>query len=121
MRLEEVEQEEDTIVGKGGKLTGSMIGRRRVATTWAIGEAWERFCRERREVVQRAFRVVGLSLPLDGSSDNELSIKGIETDFLVEKLVDWKQGGNTTSDDDSDDGKSVEALVEEDKENVTFE
>jgi len=32
-----------------------MIGRRRIAVTWAVGEAWERFSIERVGVVQRAF------------------------------------------------------------------
>jgi len=77
----------------GGKLTGSMIGRRRVAITRAVGEAWERFSTERAEVVQRAFRVVGLSLPIDGSEDHQISIKGLATDFLAKRLKEWAMGG----------------------------
>ena len=65
MQLTEIENEEERILATGGSLQGSMVGRRRVATTWAVGEAWERFSLERQEVVRKAFRVVGLSLSVD--------------------------------------------------------
>lgn len=55
-------------------------------TTWAVGEAWERFCTSRKEVIDRAFSAVGLSLPIDGSRDAELSIKGIDTERLANDL-----------------------------------
>jgi hypothetical protein len=34
----------------------------------------------------KAFRVVGLSLPVDGSFDNEISIKGIDNNVLIEGI-----------------------------------
>lgn len=92
-RLGEIEEEEERILEEGGRLTGSMVGRRRIAVTWAVGEAWERFSVERIAVVQRAFRIVGLSLPIDGSEDHELSIRGLANDYLVEGLRDWGVGG----------------------------
>lgn len=91
-RLAVVEEEEERTLAEGGRLTGSMIGRRRVALTWAVGEAWERFSTERVEVVRRSSRTVGLSLPIDGSEDHEISIKGLANQVLVEGLRDWERG-----------------------------
>ena len=92
-KLDEIEKKEEEIVTCGGKLVGSMVGRRRVLTTWAVGEAWEVFCRERTSVIQRSFRAVGLALPIDGSHDHEISIKGLESSLLIEGLKDWQKGG----------------------------
>jgi len=91
-RLGELEEEEEHILLEGGRLTGSMVGRRRIALIWAVGEAWARFSTERAEVVRRAFRIVGLSLPIDGSEDHEISIKGLASDHLAEHLKDWGIG-----------------------------
>ena len=71
----------------GGKLTRSAVGKRRVAASWAVGAAWERFSQAKGDVVRRSFRCVGLSLPIDGTADQEISIKGIETQFLSQGLV----------------------------------
>ncbi|KAG0133105.1 hypothetical protein HOY82DRAFT_538386 [Tuber indicum] len=88
-----------------------MVGRRRIAATWAIGEAWSRFSREKEDVVRRAFRVVGLALPIDGSADIEISIKGIETDFLLQGLVNCQlEEGNTLRDGDEMFGTVGEVL-----------
>jgi len=96
MRLEEIEEEEELQVSEGRDLVGSMVGRRRVAITWAVGEAWETFSREKGEVVQNSFRVVGLSLPIDGSEDSKLSIKGLANDLLVEGLKEVDERNDTS-------------------------
>lgn len=88
-----MEEEESKIVAAGGKLQGSQIGRRRVITTWAVGEAWERFCKDKQHIIIRAFRAVGLGLPIDGSCDAEISIKGLNSGDLLNKL---KSGPTTT-------------------------
>jgi len=105
--LEEIEAEEELQVSEGRALLGSMVGRRRIAITWAVGEAWETFSQERVEVIRHSFRVVGLSLPMDGSKDLALSIKGLANDFLVEGLKEWRIGENV-----DDDGEDVEDLEE---------
>ena len=87
-----MEEEEETILAQGKKLTGSKVGRRRIMTTWAVGDAWEEFCRERKEVIQRSFRAVGLSLPIDGSCDNEISLKGLDMERLITDLKSWHIG-----------------------------
>jgi len=60
-----------------------MVGKRRVALIWAVGEAREIFSQEKRKVVENSLWVVGLALPIDGSEDHHLSIKGLATDLHV--------------------------------------
>lgn len=81
--------EQDEIAGK--ELSNSLVGRRRIATTWAVSESWERFCTEKKDIIIRSFRAVGLALPVDGSADMEISIKGLETEVLVKKLENWQR------------------------------
>jgi len=95
-----------------------MIGRRRILTTWAVGEAWEVFSRERAEVVKKSFRILGLALPIDGTCDDEISVKGIESAYLVEGLKEWERGGLTVIDLEED---GVESDVEEVEEDVFYE
>ena len=75
-RLSKIKEEEERIQGEGGRLTGSMIGYQWITAMWAVKDVWEKFSTQRVEVVQRAFQVVGLSLPIDGSEDHKLSIVG---------------------------------------------
>jgi len=58
------------------------IAERRILVTWAVGEAWERFCLKHKDLVINTFRKLGLTLPIDGSQDHELSIKGIDPSLL---------------------------------------
>ncbi|KAG0135100.1 hypothetical protein HOY82DRAFT_537032 [Tuber indicum] len=97
-KLEEIEVAEERLVSEGKGLVGSMVGRRRVAVTWAVGEAWDIFTREKAEVIRNSFRVVGLSLPIDGSEDTKLSIKGLAKDFLIEGIKGWENDGTETGD-----------------------
>lgn len=72
-----MEDQEVEMERAGKNLLWSKIGRRRVMTTFAVGEAWEKFCTTKRATTIRSFRAVGLSLPINGSCDEEISIKGI--------------------------------------------
>lgn len=58
------------------------VGDRRVLTTCCVGDAWYEFCIENRDLVKRIFRKVGLSLPIDGSADAELDIKGFHDVYI---------------------------------------
>lgn len=78
---------DDTIYDRGGVEKWS-IGERRVMTTWSVGDAWYQFCIEKCELVKGVFRKVGLALPVDGSADHELDIKG----FSGIEIGDWKRG-----------------------------
>lgn len=40
-------------------------------------------------VVVRSPQVLGLSLPIDGTIDSEISIKGLDTGTPIENLRDW--------------------------------
>jgi len=81
-------------------ITGSSaVGEMRVIMTRCVGAAWERFCQEKREVIIRSFHCIGASLPIDGSSDGEISIKGLPTPHLMTALKDWKTQGAPTVDD----------------------
>jgi hypothetical protein len=41
-----------------------------------------------------------MSLPIDGSRDKEISIKGLETSLFMEGLKDWRQGGLVDDEND---------------------
>ena len=94
----------------------STVGEMRVMMTRCVAEAWETFCRERREVVIRSFRKLGLSLPLNGSCDGELSIKGLETPMLMNSLKDWKTRGAASQDeqDITENGNNSEGVSDTD-------
>jgi hypothetical protein len=110
-KLDVIEKEEEQIIASGGKLTGSMVGRRRILTTWAVGEAWEVFCKERAQIVRRSFTAVGIALPIDGSRDYEISVKGLDSTTFVEGLKGWRGGGLV------DDENDAVELNEKDDEN----
>ena len=50
--------------------------------THVVAIAWKRFCTEKQAVVCKAFQDVGLFLPVDGSQDHLLSIKGFRPSEL---------------------------------------
>ncbi|KAG0125190.1 hypothetical protein HOY82DRAFT_543282 [Tuber indicum] len=72
--------------------TDLAIGKRRIIITWAVGAAWERFCREKSHIIMKAFRVVGMSLPVNGQNDAEIHIKGLSE---IE-VGDWRDGRQDT-------------------------
>ena len=61
----------------------SAIAEQRILVTHAFGEAWEKFNQTYQELVVTTFRKLGLTLPIDGSCDDELSIKGIDPSLLT--------------------------------------
>lgn len=65
------------------------VGQHRVVTTEAVGKAWEEWHQSnaRRKIVIQSFRDTGISLPVDGSCDRELKIKGFAPEELV--IGDW--------------------------------
>ena len=121
--MDELESEEEAIVSGGSRLVGSMVGRRRILTMWAVREEWEIFSQERSMVVRRYFRILRLALPIDGSCDGEISIQGIENAYLQEGLKDWSVGGVEDFDSKEDEesagavgveaGEEAEAVAEE--------
>lgn len=59
------------------------VGERRVMTTECVGNAFRQFHNEKAEIIRRSLRKVGLSLPINGSQDYELDIKGF-TSLAIE-------------------------------------
>ena len=63
------------------------IAERRILVTQAVGLAWDQSTRKYQELFVKTFRKSGLTLPIDGSCDDELSVKGIEPALL--QIGDW--------------------------------
>ena len=75
----------------GKKNWQSAASKMRVMMTKCVGDAWEIFNQKNRDVVIRSFRCLGSALPIDGSCDNEISIKGLNTTILMEGLKNWER------------------------------
>ena len=73
----------------------NVIAECRVLVTQAVGAAWEQFCEKHQGLVVQTFRKLGITLPIDGSSDGELSVKGIDSSLL--EIGDWRREQNATS------------------------
>jgi hypothetical protein len=80
------EMERNLTLWKSGRFT---IEDRWVLMTWIVGEAWDWLHREKSQLIIKAFRQVGITLPVDGSIDAELKIKGLK-DL---EIGDWREGG----------------------------
>ena len=65
------------------------VSDRRILMTWIVGEAWDWFHREKSKLIVKAFQQVGITLPIDGSQDSELRIKGLKG----LEIGDWREGG----------------------------
>ena len=105
-------------------ITGSSaVGEMRVMMTKCVGATWERFCQEKREVIIRSFHCIGASLPNDGTSDSEISIKGLSTPHLMTALQDWKTRGAPTAEEDaarsSDDTLEDSSSLEDEQDDKT--
>jgi len=114
-------EKEEALIATGGRLTGSKVGRRRIMTTWAIGEAWEEFCIEWRQVIIRSFTAVGLSLPIDGSHDcSQLSLKGVDMKRFTEDIQDWRVGEIEHSGDEDSDDEEIIPEAEDNSEDIDY-
>ncbi|RPB00518.1 hypothetical protein L873DRAFT_1564006, partial [Choiromyces venosus 120613-1] len=51
---------------------------KRIMVTHVVGEAWAIFQQEKKELITKAFRDVGVTLPIDGSQDQDIHIKGFD-------------------------------------------
>ena len=82
-------------------VSGSLsASERRVLFTKWVGEAWEEVS-AKKEMVIRSFEKVGIALPIDGSEDSRISIRGLE-DYSASMSDD------EYTDDDSDPFASEE-------------
>lgn len=60
-----------------------------ILMTWIVSETWEWLHCEKNQLIIKAFRQVGITLPIDGTQDSQLTIKGLE-DL---EIGDWREGG----------------------------
>jgi len=93
------------------------VGQHRVVTTEAVGRAWEEWhlSNSRRKIVIQSFRDTGISLPVDGSCDRELKIKGFTPEELI--IGDWarseeEMGYGTTEVENTELPLAEDLLVE---------
>ena len=56
-------------------------------TTHCVGEAFNQFHSSKSHVIKNSFCKLGLSLPIDGSQDHELDIKG----FTSIDIGNWQE------------------------------
>jgi len=71
----------------GHDATKSSVSDKRILTTHVVGRAWHAFCQHKQKLIMKAFRDVGVTLPIDGSRDNEIHIKGFTPAEVA--LGDW--------------------------------
>jgi hypothetical protein len=62
---------------------------KRVMVTHVVAEAWNRFCKDKRNIIQKSFIDVGLNIASNGSEDSKLSIKGYE--HGKPEIGDWSR------------------------------
>ena len=62
-----------------GKMSASQ---RRVLISKWVGQAWTEVC-SKRDMICRAFEKCGITVPIDGSNDDRINIKGL-TDYQVD-------------------------------------
>ncbi|RPB01395.1 hypothetical protein L873DRAFT_1788299 [Choiromyces venosus 120613-1] len=51
---------------------------KRVMVTHVVPEAWAAFTSEKAELIRKSFHDLGVTLPIDGSKDSEIRIKGFD-------------------------------------------
>ena len=52
------------------------VSDKRIMTTHVVAQSWHAFCQQKSELIRKSFRDVGSTLPVDGSQDHEIKIKG---------------------------------------------
>lgn len=85
------------------------VSDRRILTTSCVGDTFYKFHLDKGDLIRKVFRKVGLSLPVDGSCDHELDIKG----FSGLEIGDWHADYGVIDEAadisiDNDDDNSIE-------------
>ncbi|RPB01507.1 hypothetical protein L873DRAFT_628596 [Choiromyces venosus 120613-1] len=55
------------------------ISEKRIMTPHVVSCTWKAFCQQKQSLIVKAFRDVGVMLPIDGSQDGDIKIKGFTT------------------------------------------
>lgn len=72
----ETYQDERTAIEDIGKWT---VSEKRIMTTYVVARAWKAFCQQKQSLIVKAFQDVGVTLPINGSRDGDIKIKGFAT------------------------------------------
>jgi len=85
------------------------VSQRCILTTTCVGKVYNKFHEEKGDIIRSVFQKVGLSLPVDGSRDSELDIKG----FMGLEIGNWRNDIGTVSQEteisvSNDDNQSIE-------------
>ncbi|RPA93736.1 hypothetical protein L873DRAFT_1703897, partial [Choiromyces venosus 120613-1] len=111
--LDQYEETHNQSLREIQKSNTTAIAERRVLVTQAVGHAWDQFCLKHQELIVETFRKLGLTLPIDGSLDEELSVKGIDSSLL--RIGDWRYHEHTMA------SQETGPLVEEEAEDLGIE
>lgn len=95
------------------KKSSYSVGDRRIMLTEWVGQAWRELHAEQSGLIRRTFRKLGLSLAVDGSEDEEISIK----DVPDIEVGDWRL--TNPDDNEEQDVQEPESEGEEDKNRPT--
>ncbi|RPA90762.1 hypothetical protein L873DRAFT_1820600 [Choiromyces venosus 120613-1] len=108
-RLQQLQDDHVTIEDIG-KWT---ISEKRIMTTHVVSHAWKVFCQQKQSFIVKAFRDVGVMLPIDGSQDGDIEIKGFTTseidignwaeDLTISQSSQASQSYHTLSTETSED------------------
>lgn len=63
------------------------VSDKRIMVTHVVANAWSAFTSEKDELIRKSFRDLGVTLPIDGSKDNQIRVKGFENI----NLGDWTE------------------------------
>ena len=76
-------------------------------TKW-VGQAWRELHIEKSELIRQTFRKLGLSLAVDGSEDNELSIR----DLPGIVVGDWRLKGDQADEQQVEEPEEIDQVTE---------
>jgi len=65
-------------LGKQSSIQKWSTSDKRIMVIHVVGEAWAHFQQEKKDLITKAFRDVGVTLPVDGSQDQDIHIKGFD-------------------------------------------
>jgi len=77
------EENDKYLEGKRGIINSWTVSDKRIMATHIVGDAWERFCIEKKGVIEKSFQDLGIFIAADGSQDDLISIKGFEKSELI--------------------------------------
>ena len=72
-------------------------GERRILLTRWVGQAWDEIS-TKTDMIIRSFRKCGISVPIDGSADEDINIQGFEA-YVVEEDDEYEEDEEQENED----------------------